>query len=665
MCDSIIDTDPSNDPYGLDISPQNFTAPLALMYRLTGNAAYADKALGLMELTDTNLSRYGDPDHQSFYFLGLAYDWLYDYAGMTEAKKKAARGKMRQLSDLFYNNYNLSASGTDSDQDLLTGNLHLTFGAALYGDDDGAVTMLDRAWLGWKEGYHLGERGVSNRGLVLGSLGGVYGTGMAYFPSTDVLGISGYRWTLKTACGYDLDEQEPELTPFWGNIVRSIIALTDPTRTFIEDYGAWQDPNGLSTQPWMRRTLTIAGYFAQESGDANASALAKGYNAAVDAGYYNDYFLELFYDLPQKQEHSPYDAAYTLPPVHFAEHPDFLLYRDGWGTEAVWGVFRGDGSLPIDHQGPDHGSFSLWYKEGFLTKGARTYEALSHGDFFNTLSIENGCSTNGVSCSGTAIFDSAQPATIAWHREGNETLFFAYGMLDADGQWNDRDDVYEAVQNVKTYRRHFFWTPRYIVLFDRLRTHKPLAVRYRLRALSEPRISGDTVSQTTEIGNYRLLHKTLAPAGVTVRKADEKALWKGVEEWIIDTSERHWQSYIDFNDTQSLNLLNVMQAGESTMSAFDTLERIDDVNSSGARIGDWVVLFAAEETLRSRVSYTVQALSGPVRHLVCDLEPGTYSVTFNGAELGSFAVSESDHTLLFETPAGLSGTNRVFVTRTP
>lgn len=666
MCDSIVDTDASNDPYGLDASPQNFTAPLALMYRLSGNGVYADAALALMERTDTNLSRYGDPDHQSYYFLGLAYDWLYDYAGMTEAKKAAARAKMRELSDNFYTQLNLTASGTDSDQDLLTGNLHLTFGAALYGDDDAsAVVMLDRAWYGWARGYYYGEKGISNRDIVRAGLGGVYFTGMAYFPSTDIVGISGYAQTLATACGYDIVAEEPLLRPFWGNIVRGIIHLTDPTRTFIEDYGSWQDPNGLADQPWMRRTLTIAGYFARQWGDANASALAQGYNGAVDAGYYNDYFLELFYNLPEQQGHSPYEATYALPPVHFAQSPDFLLYRDGWGTDAVWGVFRGDGSVPLDQQAPDHGGFSLWYKEGFLTKGARNYEALSHGDFFNTLSIENGCTYNGASCSGTAIFDGETPAVIARHREGNASVLFAYGMLDADGQWNDRDDVYEAVRNVNTYRRHFFWTPRYVVLFDRLRTNKPLAVRYRLRAMTEPVISGNTVSQTTEAGNYRLLHKTLEPGGVTVHKADEKLLWQGVDDWIINASERQWQSYIDFNGTQSLNLLNVMQAGDNTMNAFDTLEHIDDVNSSGVRIGDWVVLFAREEALRSGVSYTVQNLSIVTRHLVCDLEAGRYVVTLNGTELGRFEVTAEDDALLFETPGALSGANSVSVAKLP
>lgn len=667
MCDAIIDSNSGNDPYGLDQSPQNFTAPLALMYIITGNSVYADKAIVLVEKTGTDLSQYGDPDHQSFYYLGLTYDWLYDYAGMTASKRASFRTKMRQLSDNFYNTLNLTASGTDSDQNLLTGNLHLTFGAAIYGDDNiSAKVMLDRGWYGWTHGYYQGNRGISNRDIMQAGLGGVYFTGMAYFPSTDIIGIAGYTQTLKTACNYDIKMQEPKLHPFWSHIIKSMIYLTDPSRTLIEDYGSWQDPNRLSEQPWLRRALTISSYFAKEAGYARSVALARGYNDAVDLGYYNDYFLELFYNLPQQEGHNPYDSQYKLPPVYFAQNPDFLIYRDRWGTDGVWGVFRGDGSVPLDQQAPDHGSFSLWYKEGYLTKGARNYEALAYGDFFNTLSIQNGCTNNGISCSGTAIFDSQKSATIPRYREGNDKFLFAYGMLDADGQWNDNDDVYQPVQNVKTYRRHFFWTPRYVVLFDRVHTKVPLNVRYRLRAMTEPVISGSTIIQTTTAGNYKLLHRTLEPTNVVIRKVDEKVLWQGVADWIIDDSERHWQSYIDFNNTADVNILNVMQAGERTMTSFDTLEHINNIDSSGVRIGNWVVVFNKNEALRSYVRYTVHDLPAQSYHFIADLEPGVYTAKIEGTntiKVIDTIASEKDNSVVFELENTLSGTQTIVVSK--
>ena len=140
--------------------------------------------------------------------------------------------------------------------------------------------MLDRGWYGWARGYYA-QRGISNRDIIKAGLGGVYFTGMAYFPSTDIIGIAGYEMTLKSM-GYDVNVIEKDLKPFWSNTIHSIIALTEPTRERIYDYGSWQDPNTLSTQPWLVRAMKILSFFALESGDSFASSLAKEYAQNVD-----------------------------------------------------------------------------------------------------------------------------------------------------------------------------------------------------------------------------------------------------------------------------------------------------------------------------------------------------------------------------------------------
>ena len=646
LCDSLTDADPDNDPWDLKLSPQNYTAPLALMYRLTGEKRFAERALELLDLVSTDLSRYGDPDHQSFYFLGLSYDWLYDYPGLDEAHRDRVRKKMRILSRKFWKGWDLTASGTDSDANLLTGNLHLVLGAALYGDDPAAVTMLDRAWFGWKHGYYV-DHGTSNRGMILAGLGGVYFTGMAYFPSTDIVGILGYELTLKTACGYDVNTKEPRLKPFWGNFIRSLIALTEPGRKRVDDYGSWQDPNILAEQPWLRRALIVATWFAEQAGDRNAAALGTGYARQVDIGYDSDPFLEFFFVRPDAKSRSPYRAH--LPRIRFARSPDFLLFRDGWGLKARWGVFRGDGSVPLDQQAMDQGHFSLWRGDSYLTKGARNYEALSHGDFFNTLSIENGCTLNGVPCSGTAIFDSQKAARITRHREEQGRPLLAYAMLNADGQWNDPPQEENPVINVKSYRRHFVWMGDYTVIFDRLRARKPIWVHYRLRALTEPEIDGDTVTQRSVNGKYKLMQKTLEPVGTVSVKVDEKKLWKKIPDWVVNRSERHWQSVIKFTDIDRLNLLNVLQSGPDSMENFDRLERLGSHGNIGVRIGKFVVSFATEEQLRSKLRYQLSDSVKGMWHLVADLKAGRYEYFFNGKKAGELRVKQGDNTALFRS----------------
>ena len=646
MCDAIIDNDSSNDPYGLDTSPQNFTAPLSLMYVLTQQENYADKAIALIHLVDTNLSRYGDPDHQDWYYLALSYDWLYDYSGFTISEKGYVTTLMYDLSNQFWLNYNINASGTDSDQNLLTGMMHLAFGAALYGDDVNATTLLDRGWYGWKHGYYT-EHGTSNRDMIKSALGGIYFTGMAYFPSTDIMGIASYEMTLRTACSYDINQLDVEIKNFWSNTIYGIINLTEPTKKTISDYGSWQDPNILETQPWMRRMMIVLGYFSSIAGDDTAASLAQGYNEYVDIGYYNDPFIELFFTKSDINSTDPYAAQ--LPLVTFHNDPDFLLFRTSWDDNALWGEFRGDGAIPLDQQSPDHGHFSLFKNGSYLTKAARNYESLSHGDFFNALSIENGCTLNGENCSGTAIFYSEHPAEISRHFEHNTDNYFAYSMLNADGQWNDNSTEYNPIQNVESYRRHFFWTPKYVVVYDKVRTKVPLDIRYRLRAMQRPIINANVVAQLSENGNAKLLQQTLEPANVVIKELNETKAWRTIDDWVVDLSQRKWQSYMDFNDTTSVNILNLIQIGDANMSGFDINQHLDTSDYSGIRIGSWFINFSKKDNLRDNISYTLSNTFTKMYHFITDMQEGNYVLSINGRNEGVVQVDTTSYSAYFET----------------
>jgi len=482
---------------------------------------------------------------------------------------------------------------------------------------------------------------------------------MAYFPSTDIVGISGFQTSLSSACGYDLFTQEPDLKPFWGHILHALIDLIEPTRTAIFDYGSWQDPNTLSTQPWLRRTLQIATDFADRAGDTAAGDLGRGLGQQVNVGDWNDQFLEFFYDTPDGNATNPYTAG--LPRITFHASPDFLLFRDRWETNASWGVFRGDGSLPLDQRGMDMGSFSLWRNGGYLTKGARNYESLSHGDFYNTLSLENGCTLNGTPCSGTAIFDSQKAASISRHRLSQSPLL-AYGMLQADGQWDDRNTTSNPTDNIDTYRRHFVWFGEYGVVFDRIRAHQPIDIRWRLRALREPTLNGTTIYQSNPDDTARLLSRIMEPDGITLVKRDESTLWKDIFDWLVNTSERHWQTTFD-TTAQTLNILHVMQAGDANLSTFDTLEHLTGGGNSGVHIGNRVACFNAAEGLRTTVTYTIHYAIAHTWHLVTDLDTGAYHLNLNGTYDRTLTVTDTDYAAWFET--NTTGDVNVSLTRIP
>jgi|GEM_PF-2258666 len=350
--------------------------------------------------------------------------------------------------------------------------------------------------------------------------------------------------------------------------------------------------------------------------------------------------------MPNATATSPYNGA--MPLTRFADAPYFLMFRDNWSQSANWGLFIGDGSIPFDHQSPDHGHFVIWRGDDYLTKGARSYESMAHGDFFNTLSIASGCSMNGADCSGTAMFDSEQRASLSRHRHRDASPLFAYAMLDADGQWNQNPAEYQPMANVESYRRHFFWSDEYVVVFDRLRQKSAKAVTYRLRAMCEPTISGDTVSQLSVNGAHKLMQRTLAPNGVAIEKLDESALWAELEDWVVPIEERHWQSVIDLPAATDVNILNVIQTGPASMSEFDALAHISGNGNEGARIGQWVVMFAAQEGLRSTVTYTINNAFAAMWHLIGDLQTGQYDLLVNGETFGNVVVADQDNTALFQ-----------------
>ena len=233
-------------------------------------------------------------------------------------------------------------------------------------------------------------------------------------------------------------------------------------------------------------------------------------------------------------------------------------------------------------------------------------------------------------------------------------------MLEADGQWNDPLTVDNPQQNVKTYRRHFVWMGKYAVVFDRLRTKVAAWSKYRLRALTEPVVTGNTVSQLSINGKHKLLQRTLEPSTVIIHKLDETNLWNNREDWIVNASERKWQTVIDLPISTEVNVLNVIQMGDSTMNSFDTLEHIKTPNSSGVRIGEWVVVFASKEVLRSTVTYTINNPTQKTKHLITDLEEGNYQVLVNGAITQMVSVQKNDNTAFFETSLA-AGTNNISV----
>ena len=143
ICDSLVDDNDNNDGiWNLGHWPQLGAAPLALMYRITGDPIYAARALELMEATPVDVR-----DHANFHYFALAYDWLYDYPGMSDLQRLGFRRKIVAISDRFWQEYNgggAQVANGDTDLNLETGMIHLISGAAIFGEDQRALELLER-----------------------------------------------------------------------------------------------------------------------------------------------------------------------------------------------------------------------------------------------------------------------------------------------------------------------------------------------------------------------------------------------------------------------------------------------------------------------------------------------------------------------------------------
>ncbi|THB79963.1 MAG: hypothetical protein D3926_09575 [Desulfobacteraceae bacterium] len=657
LCDDLLTTDPEDLWQGV----QSAIAPLALMYVLTQNDAYAARAFYFMDEVSDNYEDSGDAGHIDHGYLALGYDWLYDHALMTPAKKAQLIAKMEKLSEEMWSDYNgsgIDGNGQDTDAIIVSGAHHLMFGCALFGDSNEAVDMLDRSWWLWENGQGAPKSSGQLqytlrqpiREWVRKAMGGHWHTGFMYFMGTDSNGLGAYYMSFRSACGYDPGVQEPELKEFWPNVVRTILDLTDPARTGFHYTGDWQDPWGFSDLSYVYKLINMASYESGIIGESLWNSYGRGFSGRIDEGYHNDEFKEFFYSDPLVTPKNPYSAG--LPEVRFCDGNDFLFFRDGWDTTARWGLFSGQGTIPADHQAPDVGNFFLFREDDYLTKGRRIYGGVDIGPAYNNMAIQNSLPNGSPIMTG-----SEGPASMERYRgkssmEGtNDATIFAYAMMQGDDQWNDDTNQWEPINRVSSYRRHFFWSGDNAIVFDRLRTNDVGWSTYRLHAQTEPTLSGATITQNSANGRHALLHQTLEPSGCTFVKVNETQTWQDVfEDYEINKEERLWHYAISPPDGNRVNMLSVMQMGNAGKSSIDGLEHLTSSGQTGAKLGDWCVLFSSEEQLRSMSQYTIAAPANRLHHLVCDLEPGVYSLSINGKiQVNRIHVADRDNTAYFIT----------------
>jgi hypothetical protein len=181
------------------------------------------------------------------------------------------------------------------------------------------------------------------------------------------------------------------------------------------------------------------------------------------------------------------------------------------------------------------------------------------------------------------------------------------------------------------------------------------------------RYAGDLVTISHNEG--RLFSQTLLPASATIRKVGGS----GYEFWVDDPGKNYppgdavakadpeigaWRVEVR-PTTPALTdtFLHVLSPADASVAAAPVATRIDAQTMSGAEVSNRVVLFSKQGALVNDVTYAVRS-SGPVRHLLTGMAPGTYHVTQNGLSLPESPITTSSQdTLSFGSSGG--GTFRV------
>ncbi len=408
---------------------------MALMYVLTEDQKYADRAFELMDqLPDTPEPTYSIYTHHCY--AALAFDWLYTNPAMTPTRRETYARQMTGWSDLVWQEINHEGTVSESSRELIaSGAAHLLFGCALYGETPEAQTMLDRAWLLWEQGQGPVEEARSISSMIRETIGGHWYRGMPLFQGIDQNGLTVYWTTLRTACGYDIDQMEPELAPFWPNVLRTILDLTDPPRARFHHTGETGNENVIVEWPWALALLNQAIYLSAQSGNEKWASYGQYYAEEIDGRieYINDDFWPFFFFTPSVENVDPYHAG--IPPIRYCPGLKWLFFRDSWETSANWGMLSGQGSTNIDGHMLDVGHFTLWREDDFLTKDCPQNSSY-YGTWqaFNSLSIQNG-EENGKPIQS----EPRGPASFERYRINNTEPLFAYAMIQADDQWDGED----------------------------------------------------------------------------------------------------------------------------------------------------------------------------------------------------------------------------------
>ncbi len=644
----------------------------AFVYLVTEDKAVGRRAIELAlaiikKSTDARVFR--APMHQC----ACVYDWCYDL--LTEDEKRAFIREFERIAASHGPGYPAQLStgaivGHSTEGWLLTD--QLPAGAAIYDESrkmyDAAAELFFKKFVEVRNFYYPGHAHHQ---------GDSYRARFVYDQAAS--------WLFRRLGGGDVLSREQQFMPY------HMLYCLRPDGQQMR-IGDTYDHGGKSGRKQLQVTLTGSYYSDPYLLTMVDSGMLHG-GSAPSSG---DRVFELLFREPG----APTRPISELPKTkYFAEPIGEMVARTGWSMgvqsrDAVAYMRIGEYFFG-NHQRKDFGAFQLYYG-GALAISSGIYQG-DYGAYGSEHWLNYYHQT--ISHNGLLIFDPSEKqykravndggqrfpnegadhprdldtllsndyrmAEVTAHEFGPDEISPEYSYIAGDITNAYTQKVSKVTRSMVTFNTGGETYPCVLVVFDRVVSANPgFKKTWLLHTIQEPTIAGRTVSVVRDEADYdgKLVVESLLPEKASVTKVGGP----GKEFWVESVGKNYRQHKdhpaaepgawrVEVSPTtpsrpdEFLHVLTVMDAETPTGPRVAMISSDELV---GATVVDRAVLFSRSGDLLESASFTAEA-NGRRRFLVCDLQPGYWSVRRDGRLVAErLPATAEGKCLYFEGPGG-------------
>jgi hypothetical protein len=591
-----------------DVSVMNY----GLAYQVTGNTAYADRAIVLMQGIVDHFG--GKPlDRDSGYdvrgvlpVMAVGYDWCYDR--LTPEQRTRFRTEMERWSDWVWPETNEARKdgwSVNNPRDNYYHGFMMTWmvGLSLYGDSPKAPGYVNMALKRWHE--------EARPSLDRDAAGGYLAEGTNYGTET-TFRIFWYLGAHATATGEDLFNAPGFLWP--RQTMRAKLYVTTPRMDRMFPGGDHSRESTASLSDYGRSSaLGALNYLDRET-----AGIMKWWLDHITPDRMVWRWEQWQEFLWYRDDIEAIDYTRSLPTGYLSSGPGFMTSRSDWGRDATYVVMMCGPQL-VGHQDLAQNDFMV-FRGDWLASKARLN---SHQGLFRDTEFHNTLTIGGLGQPETRWELPKDKPHVVHFADTPRYAYFAGEAADAYAFWRWPN----VVPVLKTYLRQIlFLKPNRLVVFDHVDAVDASQVKkWNLHTLQEPSLGTDSY-QTTAAG-FTLFGKTLLPKGATSEKTP---LYLGTGGAL-----NAWRISIAAPTGKNLDyFLNVLETAPSEQTVPTPVLPVKTGRSSlvGAQTGNQIVVFDAAPNPATSFSYQMNATAA-LEHFVLNQVPGKwYRITEQNAE---------------------------------